>query len=445
MPDVIPSRQQRVEETDDGRSADENTDADEDEDNIYEDLENFQSVRQQQQPEEEEPVIRNSKIRSRLSFFKFKRSSTQSEGSLSKRQSVNSNFNEEDIYHDPMTPNDSKNATPYDSVESLEQNKETAEVYNCPERQTVEAPAGFEELLKNMKSALKTVSSGHSDTLIQNPEESSPPAAVYDTPSPTLRPLSPNNEINSFANLILQNQAKVLRRLSDSQNGGIQHYDVPTSNQKIEPPVEELATYDHVVSPPRAVKATPVIVETPKAKKMAQFWQEKVSIQMDKSKSPVKPSQTKETPTIKETQSVGRSFGRGPQRMPLSAVPENSEKPASVAEVIASFKSVHLSNKQSIPLSNISPNKKDPPPRPPAPLLPKGPQTAPSNALEETKPANDKMHTARWAYVAQNPLELSLNKGEVVQVMNSAGPSWFVRSTRNNKKGLVPREYLVVN
>ena len=94
MPDVIPSRQQRVEETDDGRSADENTDADEDEDNIYEDLENFQSVRQQQQPEEEEPVIRNSKIRSRLSFFKFKRSSTQSEGSLSKRQSVNSNFNE---------------------------------------------------------------------------------------------------------------------------------------------------------------------------------------------------------------------------------------------------------------------------------------------------------------------------------------------------------------
>lgn len=50
-------------------------------------------------------------------------------------------------------------------------------------------------------------------------------------------------------------------------------------------------------------------------------------------------------------------------------------------------------------------------------------------------------YKARWAYVATNNLELSVNSGEIVQVLTKSGASWLVQA--RSKKGLVPKEYLV--
>jgi hypothetical protein len=50
-------------------------------------------------------------------------------------------------------------------------------------------------------------------------------------------------------------------------------------------------------------------------------------------------------------------------------------------------------------------------------------------------------YKARWAYVATNSFELSINSGEIVQVLSKSGANWLVQA--KNKKGLVPQEYLV--
>ena len=54
---------------------------------------------------------------------------------------------------------------------------------------------------------------------------------------------------------------------------------------------------------------------------------------------------------------------------------------------------------------------------------------------------SDVLYKARWQYVPQNALEVSMNCGEMVQVICKSGPNWLVRIGK--KKGLVPKEYLL--
>ncbi|KAI9557563.1 hypothetical protein GHT06_017391 [Daphnia sinensis] len=217
-----------------------------------------------------------------------------------------------------------------------------------------------------------------------------------------------------------------------------------------------------------------------------------------------KPSSAEKV-ALPETKSVGRCFSRTtPQRAPLASLTEllASSKNGIQAPTTFSFqtniantnrnmtsssgikvgsKPENTSNSSfnpGIKASNTdcsSPNKKEKPPRPPVPVRTPLANKAsePVNLADElnrqlmkrvikngelieqssveSKIIKDKnmpslksgkdQYKARWAYVATNNLELSVNSGEIVQVLTKSGASWLVQA--RGKKGLVPKEYLV--
>lgn len=272
--------------------------------------------------------------------------------------------------------------------------------------------------------------------------------------------------------------------------------------KEIEP--EDLKAYDRVTSPPRIVipppEATPP--PPPAAAKIARYWQEKIS-QVDKPLNSFKKStspQTKCLPkTSTETKSVGRCFSRtSPQRTPLNTLAELlaskngvSLKPSALKTNVTNTNGSTTTNTGirfvgklgSTAMSTFSPvvktsnvdnssnNKKEPPPRPPAPTRSTSGSKISESISEELNqklmkrslktdevkdPAVEskikdsatpslknvkEQYKARWAFVATNALELSINSGEIVQVLTKSDVSWLVQA--RNKKGLVPKEYLV--
>ena len=234
--------------------------------------------------------------------------------------------------------------------------------------------------------------------------------------------------------------------------------------------------------------------------KLARYWQDKISEAGKQSNGQKNnsattncciPVQNNDTAS-KETKSVGRSFSRlVTPRTPLTSLTElltassnefglikpsalrnkfykaqqsNGEVKTSTA--VAASSRAHLESKESSNKTSSS-VKKEPPPRPPAPARPlvmKKPNEAVNSTIAELnqqflkRAANDsasitssegsnppspvgEQYKARWAYVAQTSLELSINSGEIVQVLAKNGPCWLVKA--RNKKGLVPKEYLV--
>lgn len=306
-------------------------------------------------------------------------------------------------------------------------------------------------------------------------------------------------------------------------------YDVPANNPRrisiAENENEALLAYDRVTTPPRTVIPHPEVkspasplAPTPATKKVARYWQEKVcqvdgpSNNFKKDTSPPtkcfpKPSSVEKVMPLAEIKSVGRCFSRiSPQRAPLASLTEllassknggdiQMIKPsafkAKVANVNGSLTGIkETGGKQGkmsystfnpgVKASNIdnsNSNKREPPPRPPAPIrspltiktgesinladelnrklmrrVMKNEEVASGQLPTESKNMKDstvtiiskpkkELYKARWAYVATNNLELSINSGEIVQVLTKSGASWLVQA--RNRKGLVPKEYLV--
>uniref|UniRef100_A0A0P5VA83 Uncharacterized protein n=1 Tax=Daphnia magna TaxID=35525 RepID=A0A0P5VA83_9CRUS len=301
-------------------------------------------------------------------------------------------------------------------------------------------------------------------------------------------------------------------------------YDVPVTNPRrismTEVESEALIAYDRVMTPPRTVvpapEPSPPPSIAPATKKIVRYWQEKIG-QADKPSSNIKkntlspptkclpkPSSVEKV-TLPETKSVGRCFSRtSPQRAPLASLTEllASSKNGVQAPTTFSFQTnIANTNRNMTSSSGIkvgskpgntsnstfnlgikasntdcsSTNKKEPPPRPPAPVRTPLANKAsePVNLADELnrqlmkrvikngelieqssveskiikdtnmpslKSVKDQ-YKARWAYVATNNLELSVNSGEIVQVLTKSGASWLVQA--RSKKGLVPKEYLV--
>ena len=282
-------------------------------------------------------------------------------------------------------------------------------------------------------------------------------------------------------------------------------YDVPMVNPRrisvkfdnsVDDEDESAQNYDLVTTPPRAIAPLPPqqngnCSAAPK-QKLARYWQDKIS-------EAGKQTQKSDSKSIKcclpvqtnETKSVGRSFSRlVTPRTPLASLTElltsSSNELIKPSALRNKFSKLSSSNNgevknltstaalsrlplESKELSKTDSDnvKKEPPPRPPAPPRPvvmKKPREAINSTIAELnqqfrKRANDsatsstssessnppspvgEQYKARWAYVAQNSLELSINSGEIVQVLTKNGPCWLVKA--RNKKGLVPKEYLI--
>jgi len=423
--------------------------------------------------------------------------------------------NEEDTLKDDRLkapPSPAPSATPYSSIENI--NHDMEDIYNSIE------DIGHSEF------DTSTLDLSKEDNLCKN-DDSDPSESdllIYDIPPPAVRPLSvisfqsdDGNQASistSFARQISLRRANLLgRKSSISSPDSIksetsityptddsQIYDVPVSNKRIqEPPQEDrlrLSTPPRDTTPSSTPTLSPVPDHVPattqvnrqqtKIQKMAQYWQEKMN-EADRealrSKEPPQKSKT-------EIKSVGRSFSRpANQRPALTSLTELISASIVTVPLSPSQKSNKLtkekkekkekkevkgvkdtiSSSSAIEVSFSRPNvKKEPPPRPPAPVRinpPPTPQksvdkqvdtlklllnnesTSPTSSASPTNSTSPKTcetheYRARWAYVAQNPLELSMNSGEIVKVVNKCGPCWLVKS-KNNKKGLVPKEYLV--
>ena len=451
-------------------------------------------------------------------LFQFRGRSSSSDESV-KRQSVDSSTNTDDLYQELPSPTASN--TPYSSVENLKRSS-VEDIYN-----SVEDVGNSSCQPTNKNTTFCTVAGGKiqhslslSDGLVQwpapPPEEDLP---VYDIPSPTIRPLSCfgvlsderkaspvlaksfESQIKNRRDVLLLNQQK--SKLSDSGSVTVvssnpEVYDVPANNprpitKEMEP--EDSKAYDRVIIPPRTVLPPPEadLPSPPAATKIARYWQEKIS-QVDKPLNSFKKSASPPTKclpkTSVETKSVGRCFSRtSPQRTPLNTLTELltskngvSLKPSALRANVANtngkttcqneIKVGKLGN-TFMAFSSMDTNKKEPPPRPPAPIRstsgnklsdsvsmadelsqklmkramkidevkePPAELKIKDNATSGLKIANDQ-YKARWAYVATNTLELSINSGEIVQVLTKSDASWLVQA--RNKKGLVPKEYLV--
>ena len=247
-----------------------------------------------------------------------------------------------------------------------------------------------------------------------------------------------------------------------------------------------------MTTPPRAIAPLPQNDAAPK-QKLARYWQGKISEAGKQTNSQTQKSDSKSTKccipdltSTSETKSVGRSFSRlVTPRTPLASLTElltssSNEliKPSALRNKFSKLQSTNNGEGKNLnaaassrlvleskEISKTDSNKKEPPPRPPAPARPlvmKKPSEAINSTIAELnqqfmKRANDsasskvsdssppspvgEQYKARWAYVAQNSLELSINSGEVIQVLTKSGPCWLVKA--RNKKGLVPKEYLV--
>ena len=370
-------------------------------------------------------------------------------------------------------------ATPYSSLEKVD--SKTEDIYNSIDDVTQ----------SEFDTSTSILDLSKEDHLCKNDESetSESDLPIYDVPPPTVRPLSVISSLSddgshlvsstSFARQIslrranlLGRKAKICEPAAESPISG-ELYDIPVSNKRIQ---EKETAEETKQDDDSAISVAPVSpkVSRPQTKiqKMAQYWQEK----MDEAEKGVTETRKKESPSekatapSKEIKSVGRSFSRTVNQRPALA---------SITQLISS--SMVRANKLkkneddvtdgsdplkddsftrgTKPNQSQSPVKKEPPPRPPAPTVRINPPLIPEKSVkvdnwkiqqqqqqqqqsEKTaSPEECEEYRARWAYVAQNASELSINSGEIVRVVNKSGPCWLVKS--RNKKGLVPKEYFV--
>lgn len=446
-------------------------------------------------------------------------SSSSEEEKLLKRQSVDNSTNTDEVYQELPSPTAS--GTPYSSIESLQRSSE--ELYYNVEDMCKKPNSGQKENI-NSDSIVSARSNQVPDRSVHWP---SPPTeedlSVYDIPSPTIRPLSSISVMSNegektnkptFASQIVQKRNFVLnqqaRKISCSGPVTVvvndpEVYDVPASNprpismtKEIEP--EALKAYNRVPTPPRTVIPPPETnpPSPPSTRnKLARTWKEKLDNPLNSFKKESSPTKCLPKPSA-EVKSVGRCFSKTTSpRAPLTSLTEllasskngGNLKPSALKSNAAN-QSVQTGSsvgnklviKPNITLkpqitevakndNNSTTCKKEPPPRPPAPIrLPLSKKTSePVNVadelnrklmqramknreLDETSEAVAKetstnsmelkeQYKARWAFVATNHLELSINSGEIVQVLSKRSENWLIQC--RNKKGLVPKDYLV--
>lgn len=271
-------------------------------------------------------------------------------------------------------------------------------------------------------------------------------AMLYDIPPSGTRPLSDTS--GSTVEDLMSNQ----------------FYDVPVSVRRVSI-VQMTEAYDSLPIPTRQIDTggAPISNGTDAQEdklcsksiaKIANFWQTKLQ---------------SENNQVVGTKSIGRSFNRPfAAHRPILATDElkrtstvssssstcmttssstsnrrlrSPPPPPPTTAPPASSLAYALANLKPVNGSNI---KKERPPRPPAPL-----RVAKFNAEPKWNTMNggsgsvdsDVLYKARWQYVPQNALEVSMNCGEMVQVICKSGPNWLVRIGK--KKGLVPKEYLL--
>jgi len=407
------------------------------------------------------PLANSSSSSLMATIFKFPRghqkNSTADDPLIivnNKRQSVDSSTDTDDLYQELPSP--TRSATPYSSVESIH-NGIQDDIYDDA---------------SSARKPIKTVVKKDSKLALLSVPDDGKVLPVYDIPSPGIRPLFQSTDETDKSN---------------SFPVAAEVYDVPPPNPKRitpDPPVAEAPSYDRLPTPPRSVTAP-----TKPQHKMARFWQEKLgesSPLFRKEPSPPKCLPLQQQVNGKETKSVGRSFSRvSVNRTPLTSLTElmasssssggaqvspGGSKTSVLKEKLAKDIKSSFNRGPISPVISLNNGKKEPPPRPPAPSaarpitnlaaelsqqLAKRQQRQQQNSLEEAEikqkeedlklvsppsPTGEQFK-ARWAYVAENSSELSLNKGESVDVLSKNGPSWFVRV--RNKKGLVPCEYLI--
>ena len=470
-----------------------------------------------QTPNSSDKANNSNKLPTLFRFSRGRSSSSEEEQQPIKRKSVDSSTNTEEVYQELPSPTVS--GTPYSSVENLKASNDDI-YYNV-----------VEENRQSTGKMSPKIKGPHPSTIqwpVPPPVEDLP---VYDIPSPTIRPLSSvSNQSNdgntpepsSFANLISQGRKFIFnqqpRKISISGSVTVvssepEVYDVPVSSprpismaKEAEP--EALEAYDRVLMPPRTVippqETSPPPPPPSSTGKINRSWKEIVDKPLTNFKKDTSPP-TKCLPKPSgETKSVGRNFTRvSPPRTPLASLSEllasskqgmglkpstlkstlsNTNVTLPKTEVAAETRSGAKPSISAKPRNSPSPdstsngNKKEPPPRPPAParlavtsqqvsesvnisdeLSRKFMQRAmrnreaiePPNDAAKSKElvgsscqdANKEQYKARWAYVASNQFELSINSGEIVQVLKKNDANWLVQT--RNKKGFVPKEYLV--
>lgn len=273
---------------------------------------------------------------------------------------------------------------------------------------------------------------------------------------------------------------------------------------KIEPKeqIEVSTEYDCVSNPPRSITSS--IPIHPTTSKSTTNLQEKKNLYQLKPLSTFKkdpPTKCLPKPST-EIKSVGRCFSRvSPQRIPLTSLTEiitsskigTELKPSSIKKEVSSVDGkvitppvVKVSSQQTKFLNSLLESrvitksdivdtaKKVPPTRPPPPVRTfKERKIVESNVamdelsqhlmkralkIKETenltteiksedslensnKGATKERYRARLAYIASNIMEVSVNKDEIVQVLTKTEVNWLVQA--RNKKGLIPKEYLV--
>lgn len=448
-------------------------------------------------------------------FFQRGRSSSSEEEQSFKRQSVDSSTNTDDVYQELPSPTAS--GTPYSSLDSLKESSEDI-YYNVEEKKNV---TNNLESYENIQQSQR-VPDRSLRWPTPPPEDDIP---VYDIPSPTIRPLSTvsvkseNDETlnqSSFASLISQSRNIVLQR-KISKSGSVtvvssapEVYDVPASKPRPismtkESELETSIAYDHVPTPLRTfIPSSEINVQPPpptsQMNKLARSWKDKLDKPLTNFKKESSPPTKCLPKPSTETKSVGRCFSRtSPPRTPLASLTEllaskngvvlkpsalkmnaanikenTTTDPAgtSIGTKLGTKPSISLKPKVTVANNNSFINKKDPPPRPPAPIRSPNKTSEPSNITDElsrklmqramkseqgSEPVTKtevkdnatsglkevkEQYKARWAYVATNPLELSINSGDIVHVISKTDPNWLVQAP-NNKKGLVPKDYLV--
>jgi len=393
-----------------------------------------------------------------------------------------------------VTASPTPSATPYSSLEKVD--IKTEDIYNSiddvaqSEFDTSTLDLSREDHLSKNGSA-----SSESDLPIYDiPPPTVRPLSVIsslsDDGSPLVSSTSFARQISLRRANLLGRKAKICEPAAESPAGG-ELYDIPVSPRRIqEAETAEKAKQDHdstmSVSNGRIQQtetdekvkqdddstmgdaaATPQGTRPQtKIQKMTQYWQEK----MDEAEKGVADTRKKESPSekattpSKEIKSVGRSFSRPANQRPAlttltqlisSSIIKASKLKKSEGDVREDSDSSKDDSfaRGTKPYQSQPLVKKEPPPRPPAPTVRINPPLIPKKSVkvdnwkvqqQSDEPVSPKMceeYRARWAYVAQNAAELSINSGEVVKVVNKSGPCWLVKS--RNKKGLVPKEYFV--
>lgn len=438
-------------------------------------------------------------------------------GQMFSTKQSNDELSGDDFYQELHSP--SKTGTPYSSIESIQSTGDDADnMYNSIENVSEEAG-----LKPETQSDKEVRSRGCSEVFNWPPPPPDEELPVYDVPAAAVRPIA---AVSASQNIFRCSAANLIE---DQEL-----YDVPVATPRPIPATPEkeaaLEAYDQITTPPRPIAtsnqnsakeskrpqvavgekqskaADPTNQDKAPMNKTARFWHDKIHAGNKKDTLPPVKCLPQPQP---ESKSVGRSCSRlSPPRAPLASLTEllsssngGMLKPSAMKKNFNGINSTSGTTKTneeryyennsltpkpaldkklpSIILDNNPNQKKERPPRPPAPvrtipiqkageapsllaelkrrqMVPKVNQSllkssekksehekqpepvTPEKTVEELSYGQYK---ARWAYVASNILELSINSGEVVEVCGKNGPCWLVRA--RNKKGLVPKEYLV--